>query len=103
MQPSKSQVNEVDLLDVVKRLRGHINNLDNSNLLATKLRQFDDPALTLMAERIAIEIDNVAASAANLLKHVENSQQYRDIVRRYRKPSKAEEASKDDGDEEAEA
>lgn len=90
MQPSKSIVSEVDLIDVVRKLRGYINTLDNTHLLTLTLKQFDDPALTNMAERVAVDVDNVASSAANLLKHVESSTQYRAIIKRYT-PNRTEE------------
>jgi hypothetical protein len=98
MKPSKSAISEVDLLDVVRRLRGHINSLDNSHLLSEKLNQFGDQALTIMAERLANDINNVAASGANLLKHIENSPQFRQLVKKYR-PERSEQESDEETEE----
>lgn len=79
--------NEADILDIVKRLRQFTNALDNVHWLADKLELLQDPALTTMANRTMGQIDEAGAQSANLLKHVEGSKAYRDIVKKYKAPT----------------
>ena len=82
----KDGMNEADLLYVVRKLRTYVNALDNLNYLSAKLKWIGDSNLTKMADRASSEFDSVATSAANLLKHIEQSQQYIDMVLKFRSP-----------------
>ena len=80
----KDGMSEADLLYVVRKLRTYVNSLDNLNFLSSKLKWIGDSNLIKMADRAAAEFDSVATSAANLLKHIEQSDAYNSIVARFR-------------------
>lgn len=82
-----STTNEVDILDVVRRLRRIVNDLDNCNFLSDQVKKLDDPMLTRLAEKVVDKVAGAAVSVTGLLKHVENNRAYRDLVKRYRSPN----------------
>lgn len=81
-----ASTNEADVLDVVRRLRTTVNNLDNANLLSERINALGDPLLSAMIEKVVGKIQAASSATAALLKHVENNRTYKGIVKRYRAP-----------------
>jgi hypothetical protein len=82
---------EADVLDVVRRLRKTVNDLDNCNFLINKVKELHDPTIEHIAEKTVVRVAATSKSVTALLKHVEANKQYRDIVKRYRAPNQEQE------------
>jgi hypothetical protein len=91
-----SNMNEADLLDVVRRLRQNVAILDSCDWLVDKVKLLDNQLLNNLADEVYARVNHSATSIATLLKHIENNQQYRDIIKKYRSQTYVE---KDDGEE----
>jgi cell fate (sporulation/competence/biofilm development) regulator YmcA (YheA/YmcA/DUF963 family) len=76
-------VTETDVIDMVKRLRTHINALDNIHWLASKLEYIQDEAVQKSILNTMSAADSSANVAAELLRDIENSDTYRDILLKY--------------------
>lgn len=88
--------NEAELLDVVKKLRQYTNALDNAHFLAGKIKILKDSALTHLATKVMVDVDEAAAGMANLLRHIEGSVSYRDVVRKFKAPTGTKEENDDE-------
>jgi chitinase len=86
-----SLTNEADILDVVRRLRKTIGELDNINFLVDKVKTLGEFGIDTTVERAANKIAAASLATAALLKQLENNKTYKTIVKQYRSPSMQEE------------
>lgn len=84
-------VNDVDMIDIVRRLRQNLATLDSCDWLVEKVKNLEDPVINTLSSEVYARINHASSTIAVLLKHLENSKVYRDILKKYR--------VKDDADE----
>lgn len=78
---------EADILDIVRRMRRNVTEMDNCYWLAEKAKSLNDPLLNGLIDTTITKINTASISMAALLKHVESNRVYKDIVKKYRAPS----------------
>ena len=79
-----NQPNDVDMIDVVRRLRKELASLDTCDWLVDKVKNMEDPVINTLSSEVYARINHASSTIAVLLKHLENSKIYRDILRKYR-------------------
>ena len=76
-------LSDTDIIDIVKRLRIYINALDNIHWLTSKLEYLKDESITQSVAETMRTAEVAAVVSADLLKTVENSEAYKQIVIKY--------------------
>jgi hypothetical protein len=79
----QANVIPADYIDLVKRLRVHLNDLDNCHLILDRIHQLHDPAVTNDVRKVSVDVRSTASKLANVLRQVESSSLYRDTIRKY--------------------
>ena len=93
-----AQVSETDLIDIVKRLRSHINQLDNIHFLANKCNIIQDNVVNISINNIVVGSDELANNTAKFLRLIESSDLYKSILKKYR-PNRAAGHNEDETEE----
>jgi len=76
--------NDVDMIDTVRRLRQNLAILDTCDWLVDKVKNIEDPVVNTLSSEVYARINHASSTIAVLLKHLENSKTYRDILKKYR-------------------
>lgn len=79
----QANVIPADYIDLVKRLRVHLNDLDNCHLILDRIHQLRDPAVMTDVRKVSVDVRTTASKLANVLRQVESSALYRDTIRKY--------------------
>ncbi len=86
-----NQISDVDMIDVVRRLRTSLTTLDTCDWLVDKVKNLEDPVINTLSTEVYARINHASSTIAVLLKHLENSKVYRDILKKYRVKDEPEE------------
>ena len=79
-----NNTNDVDMIDVVRRLRQQLATLDTCDWLVDKVKHMEDPVINTLSSEVYARVNHASSTVAVLLKHLENSKGYRDILKKYR-------------------
>ena len=79
-----NNLNDVDMIDVVRRLRQQLSSLDTCDWLVDKVKHMEDPVISTLSSEVYARVNHASTTLAVLLKHVENSKSYRDILKKYK-------------------
>jgi hypothetical protein len=79
-----NNTNDVDMIDVVRKLRQQLAILDTCDWLIDKIKNLEDPVVTTLSSEVYARINHASSTIAVLLKHLESSKIYRDILKKYR-------------------
>lgn len=74
---------DADLLDSVRRLRSYMATLDNVHHVLTQVQLMDDPTVQSQATQLLNDTPDVNMRVSQLLRSIENSKQYRNMVKKY--------------------
>lgn len=77
---------EVDILEVMRRLRNVLSDLDNCSFLAHKMESLGDPKLSDLVGEATSKVSESTESLNKVIKYIESNSTYKDLVRRYRNP-----------------
>lgn len=85
--PTANQIqHEVDVLEVMRRLRHVLSDLDNSSFLANKIKSLNDSRLNDLIDAATTKILVATESLNQVIKCAESNGTYKDLVKRYRNP-----------------
>ena len=76
--------NDVDMIDVVRRLRQQLATLDTCDWLIDKVKHVDDPVINTLSSEAYARINHASNTLSVLLRHLEGSKAYRDILKKYK-------------------
>ncbi len=75
-------VSDANLLDIVRRLRTYMSTLDNCHLAIIQTRELDDEMVEI-ADSTVESVRIAASKISNILKVIESTRQYKEMVRKY--------------------
>lgn len=76
--------NDVDMIDVIRRLRQQLATLDTCDWLVDKVKHVEDPVINTLSSEVYARINHASTTLSILLRHLENSKTYRDILKKYK-------------------
>lgn len=76
-------ITDPDLLDIVRRLRNYMVAFDNVNVVLEKTLDIDDATISDPIHQLIPDVVSSARNISAVLKKIESSRQYRDLVKRY--------------------
>jgi hypothetical protein len=79
-----NNTNDVDMIDMVRRLRQQLSVLDTCDWLIDRVKYFEDPAVTALSDEVHARVNHASSTMSVLLKHIENSRSYREIIKKYK-------------------
>jgi hypothetical protein len=79
-----TNANDVDMIDVVRRLRQQLAMLDTCDWLVDKVKHMEDPVVNTLSSEVYARVNHASSTLSVLLKHLENSKTYRDILKKYK-------------------
>lgn len=84
-------VTDADILDIVRRLRTYMMTLDNCHLVLNGLANIEDEAIAREVEDVLPGIQTTALRVSKVLKSVEASKGYRDMLKKFNMKEETEE------------
>lgn len=84
-------VTDADILDSVRRLRTYMMTLDNSHLVLNGLASIEDEAIANEVKEVLPVIQGTALRISKVLKAVEASKGYRDMLKKFNMKEETEE------------
>lgn len=72
-------ITDAELLDIVRRLRTYVSSMDNVHHILTTIGKFDD-VVPMDITPLTTDISNINARVIKLLKAIESSRAYKDMV-----------------------
>lgn len=76
-------LSDPDLLDVTRKLRSFMTTFDNIHILLEKVSKIEDSSVTDPVYSVTPEVVTTAQKVSTVLKKLESSKQYREMIKRY--------------------
>lgn len=86
-----------DLLDVVRRLRSYMATMDNVHNTLNLVQEMDDEQIKKDAKSLLLDVPGVNTRVSMLLRTIESSRAYRDMVKKFNMQQEQESEEEDNG------